>query len=126
MGATIVGCGKQARASKTRGWVVGHMMPDGHTGQTTGLEIKLWRYDSQPDYPPKRWNGHEFITVYRGVLKIRFSESGSEELTREVTLRTGEYILFPPGVVKRVFAVKTPVWGDTIRWPSGPGVSTIL
>lgn len=65
----LLGTASEANGSSTKGWVVGHFMPDG-LGRQSGLEVKLWHYNRDLDYPPKEFDGTEFIVVYGGTLRI--------------------------------------------------------
>ena len=106
----------------THGWAVGHMQSG--LGQTTAVEVKLWRYDSQPDYPKKVFRGTEFIVIYGGVLKISLEKDGE---AKEIFLNGSnqDYVVLEPGIAKQVFVVTAPAFGVTVRWPSDPNLNEI-
>ena len=109
--------------SATHGWVVGHMQSG--LGQTTAVEVKLWRYDSQPDYPRKAFHGTEFIVIYGGVLRISLEKDGE---CQDIILRgeNQDYVVLGPGITKQVFVFKAPAFGVTVRWPSDPNLNQVF
>ncbi|HEY4510222.1 MAG TPA: hypothetical protein VJJ73_00100 [Candidatus Paceibacterota bacterium] len=106
-----------------RGWTVGHM----HTGLagTTAFEVKQWRYDDPIDYGWKKFLGTEYIVIYQGVLEIQLVLDGDKET---VTLRGScqDYVIFSPGVTKKVVVLETPAFGVTVRWPSSLGLNEVV
>jgi len=125
----VIGNAVKANASSTKGWVTGHFMPEG-LGQTGGFEIKLWHYDSQPDYGQKAFAGTEFIIVERGVLKLELevpNASGSfDSCTVELHDSNRDYVIVPPNCRKRVIILESPSYGVTVRWPSAPGTNVAI
>lgn len=117
-----LGTAALANSLATKGWVVGHMK--GGPAKTSDLEVKLWHYDSQPDYPKKVFHGTEFIVIYGGALKISLEKDGE---AKEIFLDGGnhDYVVLGPGTAKQVFVVAAPAFGVTVRWPSGPNLNEI-
>jgi len=118
-------CGNavEANASKTKGWVVGHMH-DG-LGKYEGAEVKLWRYEGPIDYGMKIFSGTEFIVIYGGELSIAVRH---RDESREIVLRAEmqDYVILPPGTVKSVKVIRAPAFGVTVRWPSAPDRNKVL
>lgn len=112
-----------ANASLTQGWVVGHFGEG--LGKSDDVEIKLWRYDANPDYGLKRFDGTEFIYIQSGRLRIETVINGTPGM-EELDSAKEEYIILPPGTVKRVIALQVPAFGVTVRWPSKPAGNKIL
>ena len=125
----IVGNAAEAAASKTKGWVTGHFIPEG-LGHTGDFEIKLWHYDAQPDYGIKVFGGTEFIIVEKGVLtlKLEVPDGDGTFIPRTIELRglTQDYVILPPGCKKEVIVAEAPSWGVTVRWPSVPGTNKVI
>ncbi|KKU68853.1 MAG: hypothetical protein UX89_C0001G0044 [Parcubacteria group bacterium GW2011_GWA2_47_16] len=125
----VIGNALKANASSTKGWVAGHFMPEG-LGQTGDFEIKLWRYDEQPDYGQKTFGGTEFIIVERGALKLELevpNASGSfDSCMVELKGSTRDYVILPPGCIKGVVVLEAPSYGVTVRWPSVSGSNVVV
>lgn len=123
----VTGTKYSANTGSTKGWAMGHMFPCGHLGYSTEFEVKLWQYDSQPDYPPKRFNGVEFIAIFAGRIKLLCEKDGDK---REVVLVGGnrvDYCILEPGITKTVVLFEgEPAWGVTVRSPSDPGVNKVF
>lgn len=121
----VLGNAVEAAASQTNGWVVGHFIPEG-LGHTNDFEIKIWHYDSQPNYPPKILGGTEFIIVEKGtlVLELEIPDGQGGFIPRRIELKSSirDYIIIPPGCKKRVVVAEAPSLGITVRWPSAPGI----
>lgn len=125
----VIGNAADANASATKGWVVGHFMPEG-LGQTGDFEIKIWHYNEPLNYGQKVFDGTEFFIVEAGSLRAELDiPDGSGGFShREVKLNgaTRDYIIIPPNCIKRVVATKTPSYGVTVRWPSAPGNNVVI
>ena len=128
----VAGDAASAKASKNRGWIVGHFMPDGTLAHNTEMEIKLWHYDEDPNYGLKVFTGTEFIVVEKGTLLIELEIpsviAGELPHKHGITLRgaSREWAIIPPNCTKRAIVIQAPAWGVTVRWPSAPGVNKVL
>lgn len=109
----IRGNAAQANASVQDGWVMGQFMPGG-IAKTDRVEVKLWHYPEQPEYPVKVFNGIEFIVIYGGKLRIRTVVDGIEK-DEVLSGAAHEYIILPPHA-KQVFVEEAPAFGVTVRW----------
>jgi mannose-6-phosphate isomerase-like protein (cupin superfamily) len=101
----------------TRGWFLGHFMPDGNPLRTSELELKWYthakgetRSEWAPGNPVKTLN-----ILLRGHFVLLFPD-------REVSLeKEGDFVLFGPGVPHSFRSVQESLV-LTVRWPSlSPG-----
>ena len=122
----VTGNAAQALGSKTGGWVVGYFAEQKLT-HSPHFEIKIWHYDSQPDYGQKVFRGTEFIIVEGGVLTLELeSDNGDDDsIVQKFELKGSarQYIIIPPNCKKRVWVTEAPTYGITVRWPSTPGMN---
>ena len=125
----VIGNAAEALASSASGWVIGHFMKEAIT-HNEEFEIKIWHYDSQPDYGKKEFKGTEFIIVEKGGLRLELEIPDGQGVfsSRHVELKasTRDYIVIPPNCRKRVVVTEAPAYGITVRWPSGPGVNVVI
>ena len=122
----VVGNATQTLGLETKGWVVGHMQHG--PAYTPHFEIKIWHYDSQPNYGWKRFMGTEFIIVEGGMLTVELEIEDGDDVPAgkkfELKGSTREYIIIsPPNCKKRVLVTEAPAYGVTVRWPSAPGMN---
>lgn len=111
----VLSTAKGANAGPHKGWVMGPFMPLHSLAHTPGFEVKTWRYDSNPDYGVKPYDGTELIVVYGGTLQLEVTfEDGSAE-TFVLRGDNHEYIILPAHK-KTVGAIKCPTFGITVRW----------
>ena len=108
--------------SSFHGWIVGHMHSG--LGHTTDVEVKLWLYPAQPEYPKKIFGGTEVIVIFGGIIVLHLEKSGLCE-TVELKGASGDYIILGPNIVKYVEVKEAPAHGVCIRWPSTPFTSQI-
>ena len=110
----VLGTSAQANASVRNGWVIGPFMPENSLAHMQGVEVKHWHYDDQPDYPPKTFNGKEYIAIFGGELKMDVVIDGVSTEVRLVGSKH-QYVILPPHS-KQVFVVQAPAFGITVRW----------
>ncbi len=119
----IVGNAADAAASARKGWVVGYFIPEG-LGNSKDLEIKIWHYDSQPNYGQKEFGGTEFIIVEKGTLRLMLEvpDGNGAFVPQAIELKGSnrDYVILPPGCKKQVRVIEAPSFGMTVRWPSVP------
>lgn len=111
----IRGTAAQVNASERRGWVMGPFMPQESLAHDATHETKLWRYDTDPEYGIKGYQGTELIVVYGGRIHLRvFFDDGTEG---EYLLdgAAHDYVILPPHR-KIVTAVDCPAFGVCVRY----------
>ena len=113
----------EANESSFHGWIAGHMQTD--IAQTSNLEIKLWYYPDDLEYPRKEFSGTECIVIFGGSIVLYLEKDGVTE-TIELVGRKGEYVVLEPRTIKRVEVKERPAFGVTVRWPSFLGVNRIV
>ena len=123
MGKIIFGNATELCASAAKGWVVGHFAEG--EAHSEHVEIKLWRYDTLPDYPKKAFSGTEFIVIYGGALRIE-GFVNEARFTYLIEGASHDFIMLPPGTEKQVFLIRAPAYGVCVRWPSAPGLNNVL
>lgn len=109
-------------AGPTRGWFIGHFIePWAGPRCTDAVEVK-WGVHAAGESRPRMAMGMVATTLsilVHGVFRVSF-------LDREVRLtRSGDYVLFPPGVFHG-WVAETDSVVMTVRWPSEPGDSIEL
>jgi len=85
----------------------------------------MWDYSKPFDYGKKSFSGTEFICISGGSLRLELEHAG-EIQTVILKARTLDYVVIPPGVVKRVIVHEAPAYGVTVRWPSFNAVNKVL
>jgi hypothetical protein len=118
----VTGTALDALNSETKGWIVGHFMPEGTSAHSAEVEVKMWSYDQQPEYGKKEFKGTELIIVEQGTLRIDLTptKAGLPFTTRILYGRRRDHIIIPPGYIKKI-TVDGPTHGTCIRWPSIDG-----
>ena len=124
----IRGNARNANASQSKGWVVGHFISKGLCS-SGGLEIKIWHYDGPIEYGVKTFKGTEFFIVERGALRVELDipDGDGSFTSTQVVLKgnTRDYIVIPPNCKKRIVVLDAPSFGVTVRWPSAPGINQL-
>jgi len=112
----VRGNAEGVNASERKGWIMGPFMPHDSLAFDSH-EVKLWRYDVNPEYGVKGFHGTELIVIYGGRirLKVFFDDGSSDEYTLEGD--SHDYIILPPHR-KSVFAEVCPAFGVTVRHKS--------
>lgn len=105
----------EANQSYRRGWVIGPFFPDGSLEYDHDHEVKLWHYDSNPEYGVKEFLGTEFIVAYGGRIRIEADFPDGTKAEYVLDGATHDYILLPPHK-KSVIAEECPAFGVTVRW----------
>ncbi len=80
------------------------------------VEVKMWHYDTDPDYGYKEFKGTEFISVEYGSLEITLEDAQGKRTSVILDGATRDYIIIPPGYKKNVRPVKIPTEGACVRW----------
>lgn len=119
----VLGNMNGANKTDAHGWIVGHMAKG--IANTDDVEIKLWRYDTNPEYPKKKFLGTECIVVFSGVITL-FLEKDGDELTIDLIGVNRDYVILEPGTIKKVVVKKFPAFGVTVRWPSAPNLNEMV
>jgi quercetin dioxygenase-like cupin family protein len=108
--------GNAREASRaTRGWFLGHFMPEASPLKTSDLEVKWFTHskgETRPDWAPGA-AVRTLNVLIRGRFTLRFPE-------REVTLADeGDFVMFGPDVAHS-FRADEESLVLTVRWPSRP------
>ena len=116
---------EMAKSIPTRGWLIGHMIPEGGKGRTNDVEVKFWNFETPFPYGKKNLTGTECDIIFEGALRFTFEKEGRRE-TVEIDGDKKEYIIIEPNLVKSVELMKAPARGVTVRWPSLPGGNQVI
>jgi|SRR5579884_2992657 len=119
----VRGTADDALRSVYQGWIVGHFFHG--LSYSRDLEIKLWHYDANPDYPQKEFAGTELIIVEQGILHIEAVIGGTSHAV-DLSGKNRDYVIFPPGTIKQVAVAEAPACGITVRWPSALGANKVV
>jgi quercetin dioxygenase-like cupin family protein len=106
--------GNAAEASKdTRGWFVGHFMPEGSPVQTSALELK-WGYHAKGETRPE-WSPPNDVRTLNVLIRGRFVLLFPDQ---EVLLQDeGDYVMFGPDIAHS-YRCEEDTLILTVRWPS--------
>jgi hypothetical protein len=98
----------------TRGWIIGHFMPEGDLRKNKDVEIK-WGQRKAGEERDKWVKSEHRTTVcilVSGKVVLEFSDRDP------VTLQSsGDYVMWGPGVLHSRYAIEDSTT-ITIRWPS--------
>jgi hypothetical protein len=77
-------------------------------------EVKLWRYDENPEYGVKGYPGTELIVIYGGRIRIHVFFDSGDEAIYVLDGSKEDYIILPPHR-KNVTAEVCPAFGVCVR-----------
>jgi hypothetical protein len=114
--AVVRGTAALANESERKGWIMGPFITPITSVEFDGThEVKLWHYDTTPEYGVKGFHGNELIVIYGGRLRLKVFFSDGVEHEYVLEGKSHDYIILPPHR-KEVIPEECPAFGVTVRY----------